>query len=159
MTLDEFRIELEGEMKWAGSLLAGIEGIEYSAEVESNGSYLFGVVMLANPGMAEDEKIYISLEADMDIDNNVDRDSYEKAKAAFRTRIGGICDTLSSVNDPASAVVGIAKEIDAELDAEYQAELAKIERETKDRIRIALMATALLLVVAAAAIVVRLLTR
>ena len=86
MTLDEFRIELEGEMKWAGSLLAEIEGIEYSAEVESNGSYLFGVVMLANPGMAEDERIYISLEADMDIDNNVDREDFEKARAAFRTR-------------------------------------------------------------------------
>ncbi len=159
MTLDEFRIELEGEMKWAGSLLAEIEGIEYSAEVESNGSYLFGVVMLANPGMAEDEKIYISLEADMDIDNNVDREDFEKARAAFRTRISGIHDTLSSVNDPASALVGIAKEIDAELDKEYQAELAKIERETKDRIRIALMATAVLFAVAAIAIIVRLITR
>lgn len=159
MTLDEFRIELEGEMKWAGSLLAEIEGIEYSAEVESNGSYLFGVVMLANPGMAEDERIYISLEADMDIDNNVDREDFEKARAAFRTRIGGICDTLTGVNDPASALVGIAKEIDAELDKEYQAELAKIERETKDRIRIALMATAVLFAVAAIAIIVRLITR
>ena len=118
MTLDEFRIELEGEMKWAGSLLAEIEGIEYSAEVESNGSYLFGVVMLANPGMAEDEKIYISLEADMDIDNNVDREDFEKARAAFRTRINGIYETLTGVNDPASALVGIAKEIDAELDKE-----------------------------------------
>lgn len=159
MTLNEFRIELEGEMKWAGSLLAEIEGIEYSAEVESNGSYLFGVVMLANPGMAEDERIYISLEADMDIDNNVDREDFEKARAAFRTRIGGICETLTGVDDPASALVGIAKEIDAELDKEYQAELAKIERETKDRIRIALMATAVLFAVAAIAIIVRLITR
>ena len=159
MTLDEFRIELEGEMKWACSLLAEIEGIEYSAEVESNGSYLFGVVMLANPGMSEDEKIYISLEADMDIDNNVDSEDFERSRAAFRTRIAGICDTLSSVNDPASALVGIAKEIDAELDKQYQAELAKIERETKDRIRIALMATAVLLTVAAIAILIRLIMR
>ena len=40
-----------------------------------------------------------------------------------------------------------------------QAELAKIERETKDRIRIAISATAVLLLVAAIAIVVRLITR
>ena len=159
MTISEFEARLNEEMEWAGSLLSKIEGIEYSAEVESNGSYLFGVVMLANPGMSEEEKIYISLEADMDIDNNVDSEDFERSRAAFRTRIAGICDTLSSVDDPASALVGIAKEIDAELDKQYQAELAKIERETKDRIRIALMATAVLLTVAAIAILIRLIMR
>ena len=159
MTLNEFKIELEKEMEWAGSMLSKFEGIEHSAAVESNGSYLFGVVMLATPGMADDEKIYISLEADTDIDNNVDRDSFEKARTAFRARINGICDTLSAADDPISALANVAKEIDKELDAEYQAELAKIERETKDRIRIAISATAVLLLVAAIAIVVRLITR
>ena len=159
MTLNEFEIELKGEMEWADSQLSGFDGIEHSAVVESNGSYLFGVVMLATPGMADDEKIYISLEADMDIDNNVDRDSFEKARTAFRARINGICDTLSAFGDPISALASVAKEIDEELDAEYQAELAKIERETKDRIRIAISATAVLLLVAAIAIVVRLITR
>ena len=159
MTLNEFEIELKGEMEWADSQLSGFDGIEHSAVVESNGSYLFGVVMLATPGMADDEKIYISLEADMDIDNNVDRDSFEKARTAFRARVGGIHDTLASVEDPAAALTDVAREIDKELDAEYQAELAKIERETKDRIRIALCATAVLLFVAAIAIIVRLIAR
>ena len=161
MTVNELKARLESEMAWADSMLTGIDGIIHSAEVENNEgtSYVFGVVMIATPEMADEDRIYISLEADISIDDEVDGEGFDRSVSAFRKRIDGISKRLKAVNDPPSLLREIAKEIDSELDEEYKAELARIDRETKDRIKIAVSATVLLLVVAAAAIIVRILLR
>ncbi len=158
MTVGELKIALQGEMDWAKELLSDIEGIEFSAEVEGSedSSYTFGVVMLGTAGMTDDERIYISLEADINSDDTVDAEGFASAVESFRSGLCDIAAVLRESDDKAAALSEIGKRIDEELDKAYAAELDRINRETSDRVKIAIGATAVLLLVAAVCIAVKL---
>ena len=155
MTVSELKIRLNEEMEWATELFSDIDGIEFSATVEGaeDSTYTFGVVMIGTEGMSEDEKIYISLEADINADDTVDETDFEEQRESFRAGLCDIAAALRNSGDKAATLNEIGRKIDEELDRAYAAELAKIDRETKDRIRIAIGATVVLLAVAAVCIV------
>ena len=161
MTVNELKIALNGEMEWAKELLSDIDGIEYTAEVEGaeESSYTFGVVMLGTEEMTEDERIYISLEADINDDDTVDEADFNEQVQAFRTGLCDIAALLRGSDDKRTALLEIGSKIDEELDRAYAAEMEKINRETSERHWIAIGATAVILIVAAVCIAVKLITK
>lgn len=161
MTVNELKIELKKEMEWAKELLSDIEGIEYTADVEESegSSYTFGVVMLGTEGMTEEERIYISLEADINADDTVDEADLKEQVDAFRTGLCDIAAILRGSDDKHATLLEIGSKIDEELDRAYAAELDKINRESSERLWIAIGATAVILVVAAICIAVKLITK
>ncbi|MBQ2793916.1 MAG: hypothetical protein IJF05_04385 [Clostridia bacterium] len=161
MTVNELKIALEGEMQWARELLSGIEGIEYSAEVEGSeeSSYTFGAVMLGTEGMSDEDRIYISLEVDINDDDTVDKEELDGQIESFRENLSEIAAALKDSEDKTATILEVGKRIDAELDAAYAAELERINRETSDRLWIAIGATAVILVVAAICIAMKLVLR
>ena len=86
MTISELKVRLNEEMEWATELFSDIEGIEFSAHVEGaeDSSYTFGVVMIGAPGMSDDERIYISLETDINDDDTVNKEDLDEQAESFR---------------------------------------------------------------------------
>ncbi len=158
MTVSELKIALQSEMDFAKELLSDIDGIEYSAEVEGSedSSYTFGVVMLGTAGMTDEERIYISLEADINADDTVDAEDFGKQVESFRAGLCDIAAALRASDDKTATLLEIGKRIDAELDEAYAKEMERINRETSERLWIAIGATAVILVVAAVCIAVKL---
>ncbi len=158
MTISELKTRLNEEMEWAKELLSDIDGIEFSADVEGSedSSYTFGVVMIGTAEMSEEEKIYISLEADIDGDDNVDGEDFAKQVESFRIGLSDIAAALRASDDKHKTLSEIGKKIDEELDEAYSKELERINRETSERLKIAIGATAVILIVAAVCIAVKL---
>ena len=151
MTISELKTRLNEEMEWAKELLSDIDGIEFSADVEGSvdSSYTFGVVMIGTAEMTEDERIYISLEADIDHEDNVDGEDFAKQVESFRIGLSDIASVLRASDNKHKSICEIGKKIDEELDLAYAEELERINRETADRLKIAIGATVIILVVAA----------
>ena len=159
MTISELKSRLNEEMEWAKELFSDIDGIEFSAHVEGaeDSSYTFGVVMIGAPGMSDEERIYVSLEADIDQDDNVDGEDFVDQAESFRIGLSDIAAALRASEDKAATLSEIGKSIDEKLDEAYAEELAKIDRESSERLKIAVGATIAILLLAAGCILIKIL--
>ena len=156
MTVNELREGINAELSYAEGLLKDIDGIIYSAKLEETdrSAYMFGVVMIGTEGMEDGDKVFLSLEGEIDINDVVDGEKFNKDAASFRERISAICERLSSAEDKAAEIIAIGKEIDKELDDRYQAEIDRPNASTKSNLTVALMAAGVLIVVAAICIII-----
>ena len=157
MTISELKVRLNEEMEWATELFSDIEGIEFSAHVEGaeDSSYTFGVVMIGAPGMSDDERIYISLETDINDDDTVNKKDLDEQAESFRIGLSDIAAALRASEDKAATLSEIGTKIDEKLDEAYAEELAKIDRESSERLKIAIGATLTILLLAAGCIIVK----
>ena len=157
MTISELKVRLNEEMEWATELFSDIEGIEFSAHVEGaeDSSYTFGVVMIGVPGMSDDERIYISLETDINDDDTVNKEDLDEQAESFRIGLSDIAAALRASEDKAATLSEIGTKIDEKLDEAYAEELAKIDRESSERLKIAIGATLTILLLAAGCIIVK----
>lgn len=157
MTISELKVRLNEEMEWATELFSDIEGIEFSAHVEGaeDSSYTFGVVMIGAPGMSDDERIYISLETDINDDDTVNKEDLDEQAESFRIGLSDIAAALRASEDKAATLSEIGTKIDEKLDEAYAEELAKIDRESSERLKIAIGATLTILLLAAGCIIVK----
>ena len=144
-------------MEWATEHFSDIEGIEFSAHVEGaeDSSYTFGVVMIGAPGMSDDERIYISLETDINDDDTVNKEDLDEQAESFRIGLSDIAAALRASEDKAATLSEIGTKIDEKLDEAYAEELAKIDRESSERLKIAIGATLTILLLAAGCIIVK----
>lgn len=166
MTINEAKIRLDEEMKYADSLLSDIDGIKYYARVDETTRdddgevrtvFLFGAIMLATPEMEDEDRVYLSLDAEIDINDNIDTATFEADAAKLRARLEKIRERLLSAEDKAAEIAAIGKDIDREIDEEYRAEIERLNASTKHNLKVAMMGAALLLVVAAVCILVKIL--
>ncbi len=156
MTIEGLRNKIKEELSHAEELLRNIDGIVYSATLEETDrtAYMFGVVMIGTEGMADGDKIYLSLEGEIDINDVVNEEKLAADATAFRERIEGICARLAAAEDKGAEILAIGGEMDRELDERYQAELDRLNATTKSNLRVALTAAGVLVAVAAICILI-----
>lgn len=156
MTTNELRNRINEELAHADALLRDIDGIVYSATLEETDrtAYMFGVVMIGTEGMADGDRIYLSLEGEIDINDVVNEEKLASDAAAFRERIEGIAARLAAADDKGAEILAIGGEMDRELDERYQAELDRLNATTKSNLRVALTAAGVLVAVAAICILI-----
>ena len=129
MTISELKVRLNKEMEWATELFSDIEGIEFSAHVEGaeDSSYTFGVVMIGAPGMSDDERIYISLETDINDDDTVNKKDLDEQAESFRIGLSDIAAALRASEDKAATLSEIGTKIDEKLDEAYAEEHTNVK--------------------------------
>ena len=158
MTIIEARARLEEEMRHAEEMLSGIDGVICEARVEEtshtddNGeesvAFLFGAVMLCAEGAQDKDKMYLSVNTEIDIDGNVDEDKLDVEASALRARLAPMRERLIAAEDKAAEIEAIGKEIDAELDERYRAEVERLNASTKNNLKVAIMGCAVMAIIA-----------
>ncbi len=155
MNVNEAKQRIEDALKAAEGNLAGL-GINVTSEVEVTGNQLdggevdvlmiLGSLAISADGLTEDDTYYDSIDvkvANDEVDDNV----LENAIRAFGERIDGIKTRVASAADPKEAVREMGLEVDKELETKYREELAREHRAVKRDLKIAIFATAALLLV------------
>lgn len=156
MNLFELKERVDAELSWAEGVLMELDGIEYSATVKTDGEYAYGVVAIGTPEMTEGERIFIFLQPDDGV-KEVSEASLGEDIAAFRERVSAVSARISSAEDKAAEIIAIGNEFDEAADAAYREALDELDSSTKKTLKIAIFATASLLLVAAVCILIRVL--
>lgn len=157
MTVNETKQRIENELKAVvESFGAAAALVNYSVEVDVNPidgahddiTYVFGSLSIGPEGAEENDKLYLPLDAELDDDDNVDEEKFEKNLAKFRERVSDIRDRLLASNDYNAEVKAIIEDFDREMDEKYREELEKLNRIAKRNLTIAAAASAAALVIA-----------
>ena len=157
MTVNETKQRIENELKAVvESFGAAASLVNYSVEVDVNPidgahddiTYVFGSLSIGPEGAEENDKLYLPLDAELDDDDNVDEEKFEKNLAKFRERVSDIRDRLLASNDYNAEVKAIIEDFDREMDEKYREELEKLNRIAKRNLIIAAAASAAALVIA-----------
>ena len=157
MTVNETKQRIENELKAVvESFGAAASLVKYSVEVDVNPidgahddiTYVFGSLSIGPEGAEENDKLYLPLDAELDDDDNVDEEKFEKNLAKFRERVSDIRDRLLASNDYNAEVKAIIEDFDREMDEKYREELEKLNRIAKRNLIIAAVASAAALVIA-----------
>ena len=157
MTVNETKQRIENELKAVvESFGAAASLVNYSVEVDVNPidgahddiTYVFGSLSIGPEGAEENDKLYLPLDAELDDDDNVDEEKFEKNLAKFRERVSDIRDRLLASNDYNAEVKAIIEDFDREMDEKYREELEKLNRVAKRNLIIAAAASAAALVIA-----------
>lgn len=157
MTVNETKQRIENELKAVvESFGAAASLVNYSVEVDVNPidgahddiTYVFGSLSIGPEGAEENDKLYLPLDAELDDDDNVDEEKFEKNLAKFRERVSDIRDRLLASNDYNAEVKAIIEDFDREMDEKYREELEKLNRIAKRNLTIAAAASAAALVIA-----------
>ena len=157
MTANETKQRIENELKAVvESFGAAASLVNYSVEVDVNPidgahddiTYVFGSLSIGPEGAEENDKLYLPLDAELDDDDNVDEEKFEKNLAKFRERVSDIRDRLLASNDYNAEVKAIIEDFDREMDEKYREELEKLNRIAKRNLTIAAAASAAALVIA-----------
>jgi hypothetical protein len=146
---------IEDALKAAEATLAGL-GINVTSEIEVTGNELdggevdvlmiLGSLAISADGLTEDDTYYDSIDIKVSGDE-VDDNVLENAIAAFGKRVADIKAKLAGAEDPAEAVRAMGLAVDEELETKYREELAREHRAVKRDLKIAIFATAALLIV------------
>ena len=157
MTVNETKQRIENELKAVvESFGAAASLVNYSVEVDVNPidgahddiTYVFGSLSIGPEGAEENDKLYLPLDAELDDDDNVDEEKFEKNLAKFQERVSDIRDRLLASNDYNAEVKAIIEDFDREMDEKYREELEKLNRIAKRNLIIAAAASAAALVIA-----------
>ena len=93
-------------------------------------------------GAEENDRLYLPLDAELDDDDNVNEEEFNKNLEAFKERSAAIRDRILAAEDYNAEVKAIIEEFDREMDEKYQAELERLNRVAKRNLTIAAVATA-----------------
>ena len=138
--------------------------VQYSVEVEVNTiegapedvTYVFGSLSIGPVGAEEDDRLYLPLDAELDDDDNVDEEAFNKNLELFKERVNEIRERILASDDYNAEAKAIILEFDQEMDEKYQAELEKLNQVTKRNLTIAAIAAA---VATVAALIILVITR
>ena len=157
MTVNETKQRIENELKAvAESFGAASTLVNYSVEIDVNPidgahddiTYVFGSLSIGPEGADENDKLYLPLDAELDDDDIVDEEKFEKNLAKFNEKVSAIRDRLLAADDYNAEVKAIIEDFDREMDEKYREELEKLNRIAKRNLTIAAAASAAALVIA-----------
>lgn len=162
MTINEAQVKIEKELKRCSSLFAGSNvNVKYDIHSSLNETptgtetlCLFGVIELSCEGVADDDKLLMSLDTDIKTDGSVDADSLEDRSAILYNKLGLIKERLDAASDKAEELRLISKEVDDSLDEEYKRRLEALNANTRKTLITAAIGAAVLLVIGAICIII-----
>ena len=140
MTVNETKVRIEEELKKVKeSFGAASDYVEYDIQIGENEiegahtdiTYIFGSFAIGKKDSAEEDKLYLPLDAELDDDDNVNEEDFEKNLAAFLERIDPIREKLLNAEDRDAAIDEIISDFDHEIDEKYRQEIEKLNRAAK----------------------------
>ena len=157
MTVNETKQRIESELKAvAESFGAASTLVNYSVEIDVNPidgahddiTYVFGSLSIGPEGADENDKLYLPLDAELDDDDIVDEEKFEKNLAKFNEKVSAIRGRLLAADDYNAEVKAIIEDFDREMDEKYREEIEKLNRAAKRNLIIAAAASAAAAVIA-----------
>ena len=151
MTVIETKAKIENELQAVTESFGNAKSlVKYSVDVEVNSiegahddvTYVFGALSIGPEGAEENDRLYLPLDAELDDDDNVNEEEFNKNLEAFKERSAAIRDRILAAEDYNAEVKAIIEEFDREMDEKYQAELDRLNRVAKRNLTVAAVATA-----------------
>ena len=157
MTVNEVKVRIGNELAAIKESFGDAASfVKYSVEVSENNiddapvdiTSVFGSFSIGPMEASEDGRLFLPLDADLDDDDNVDEESFEKNLKVFKERVAEIRERVLAAEDYESEIKAIISEFDAEMEKEYQAELERLNKLAKRNLIAASLAALGALVVA-----------
>lgn len=157
MTVNETKQRIENELKAVAESFGDASSlVKYEVDVEVNViegapedvTCVFGSLSIGPEGSEEDDRLYLPLDADLDDDDNVNEELFEKNVLRFRAKAEDIRDRILSSDNYEAEIKNIIEEFDREMDEKYREELARINKVAKRNLTIAAIAAAAAAVIA-----------
>lgn len=157
MTVNETKQRIENELKaMAESFGDASSLVKYEVDVEVNViegapedvTCVFGSLSIGPEGSEEDDRLYLPLDAELDDDDNVNEELFEKNVLRFRAKAEDIRDRILSSDNYEAEIKAIIEEFDREMDEKYREELERINKVAKRNLTIAAIAAAAAAVIA-----------
>lgn len=151
MTVLEIKERIEKELVAAKESFGEAASlVNYNIDIEVNQiagapedvTYVFGSLSFGTPDASEDDRLYLPLDAELNDDDTVDEESFEKNLAVFHERVGEIRERILASSDYEAEVKAIIEDFDREMEEKYIAELERLHRVAKRNLKIAAIATA-----------------
>ena len=151
MTVNETKLRIENELIAAKESFGEAASlVTYAVEVDVNEiagakediTFIFGSLSIGPEGAEENDRLFLPLDAELDDDDNVDEESFNKSVETFKARVEKIRDRLLGAEDYTSEIKAIIEDFDREMDEKYQAELDRLNKIAKRNLTIAAIAAA-----------------
>ncbi len=118
-------------------------------------TYIFGSLSLGTPDMTEDERLYLPLDAELDDNDNVDDEAFERSLAEFKEKVFMTRDCLLASSDYDSKIKEIITTFDEEITKKLTEEREKLEADMKKRLIMAAIITGVVAVATVAILVIQ----
>ena len=151
MTVNETKLRIENELIAAKESFGEAASlVTYAVEVDVNEiegakediTFIFGSLSIGPEGAEENDRLFLPLDAELDDDDNVDEESFNKSVETFKARVEKIRDRLLGAEDYTSEIKAVIEDFDREMDEKYQAELDRLNKIAKRNLTIAAIAAA-----------------
>ena len=169
LNIDEARAYLEKEMEGVKNMFEGLP-VTVRCEVSSTYNdteegnelvYMFGAISISTDQLDENEILFLSLNADVLYSKSndlavVDSDVLDDNRDALLARLVDIKERLAASKDVSATVREINGEIDKQLQDEYTEMLERLNASSKHNLKVALIATGVMLGIALVCILINL---
>ncbi|MBQ7343833.1 MAG: hypothetical protein IJW53_03600 [Clostridia bacterium] len=157
MTVNETRERIENELKAVAESFGEASSlVKYDVDVEVNViegapediTSVLGSLSIGPAGSEDEDRLYLPLDAELDDNDIVDEELFQKNLESFKAKAESIRDRILASDDYNSEVKVIIEEFDREMDEKYRAELDRINRVAKRNLTIAAVAAVAAAVIA-----------
>ena len=152
MTVIEAKQRIENELKAAAESFGPAASlVEYDVDVEVNQiegapediTSVLGSLSIGPEGAKGNDRLYLPLDVELDDNDIVDEDAFEKNLAKFNEIVSSMKDRVLASEDYNSEISAIIEEFDNEMDEKYRQEIERLNRAAKRNLVIAAVATAI----------------
>lgn len=157
MTAIEARTRIENELKAMVESFGDASAlVNYTVDVEVNViegaeddvTCVFGSLSIGPIGSNDDDRLYLPLDAELNDDDTVCDEIFEKNLEKFKERALAIRDRILASSDYDAEVKAIISDFDREMEEKYQAELERLNKVAKRNLIYAAIAVGVAAVVA-----------
>lgn len=157
MTAIEARTRIENELKAMVESFGDASAlVNYTVDVEVNViegaeddvTCVFGSLSIGPIGSNDDDRLYLPLDAELNDDDTVCDEIFEKNLEKFKERALAIRDRILASSDYDAEVKAIIADFDREMEEKYQAELERLNKVAKRNLIYAAIAVGVAAVVA-----------
>ena len=162
MKVNEAKERIEVALRAAETALSGL-GANISSELEVTGNeldggevdvlMLLGSLAISADGLTENDTYYDSIDVKV-TDDEVNDALLENAISAFTERVVNIKMKLAAAENVAEAIKAMGQAVDRELETKYREEMEREHKAVKRDLKIAIFATAALLLVGLAFVII-----
>ena len=158
MTVNEIRERIKNELIAAKESFGEASSIvDYIVDVEENNiegapvdvTCVFGSLTFGTPDASEDDKLYLPLDAELNDDDTVDDEAFEKSLELFKERVNDIRERVLASSDYEAEIKAVIADFDRDMEEKYLAEVERLNKIAKRNLAIAGIATAAAAVLAA----------
>lgn len=126
------------------------------SETESEPLMILGSIALTMDGLEEDDTYYVSIEARIE-GGEVNSEALAEAEPKFKERISAAYERLAASENKRATLLEMGKEVDEEMERIYREEVEREARAMKRDLKIAIIGSAVLVLIVAAAVLIKLL--